>query len=102
MSYTGNSQSQDYVELLFETTVQNARGLRQNLHFRRKTRGKSRNKDEEGKEPTERCIFKAGLARHGGGHLSLIPVFERQGQMDLCESEDSLVYTVSSRRARTV
>lgn len=72
------------------------------LHSRRKTRGKSRNKDEEGKEPMEGRVFKAGLAGHGDGHLSLIPVLGRQGQTDLCELENSLVYIVSSRTVRTV
>jgi hypothetical protein len=32
-----------------------------------------------------------------GGNASLIPVLGRQKQVDLCESEDGLVYIESSR-----
>ena len=47
---------------------------------------------------TQRSAFKNWPRKPGGGgHTRLIPEFGRQRQVDLRETEASLVYTVSSR-----
>jgi hypothetical protein len=53
------------------------------------------------------CLRKVEEARPGGTHfyfqhLSLITVFVRQRQADLCELKTSLIYMVNSRTARAI
>jgi hypothetical protein len=52
---------------------------------------------QSGNQTNENKHFLPSLS---GTYLSLIPALGRQRQMDLCDFETSLVYTVSSRTAR--